>query len=58
MLVKVSALVAFANTLINVVLSSPVFETNAERMARGLAPNPPVQFVRRATAVGGGRLSQ
>ncbi|KAF9454331.1 hypothetical protein P691DRAFT_809886 [Macrolepiota fuliginosa MF-IS2] len=51
MLVKVSLLVALANTLVSVVSGSPVAETNAQRMARGLPPNPPSQFARGVSPV-------
>lgn len=53
MLVKATVLLALANTLISAVSALPVLETNAQRMARGLTPNPPVHLARRATAVWG-----
>ncbi|KAF5362570.1 hypothetical protein D9756_002354 [Leucocoprinus leucothites] len=53
MLLKFSIVVVLANVLIGVALARPtrVYQTNAERMARGLPPNPPAQFARRATPV-------
>jgi hypothetical protein len=54
MLVKISVVVVLANIL-GVVLAhpTPVYETNASRMARGLSPNPPAHFARDADATWG-----
>lgn len=59
MFAKVFLWAVIANALVNVVSAYPTFETNAQRLARGLPPNPPAMFAKRgsATAVYGARPS-
>ncbi|TFK39802.1 hypothetical protein BDQ12DRAFT_649266 [Crucibulum laeve] len=54
---KVSTLAAILGAFVGFVASAPSYETNAQRMARGLPPNPP-KFLREPTSVQVARRTQ